>query len=427
MTNSSAALPALAADLGTSSTISNLSVAMYMLAMSIFPLWWSSFSELLGRRTVYLISTALFIVSALICALSSSAAMLIVFRVLTGGASASVQTVGAGTISDIWPSHQRGTAFGAFYLGPLVGPMISPIVGGLLSQRFGWRSTMYFLAGYGALLWLMLLLLLPETLPRPPLDSSSALRHEARSRRSARLAKNVLVDPLGVILILRFPPVLLTVLVAALAFGALFIVNVTIQQAFSAHPYAFSQRTVGLLYLPTGLGYFVAALLGGRWIDHIMARRARKARRYDEKGRLVFLPEDRMGENMWLANVIYPLGLLLFGWSISFGLHWLVPSAGGFLFGLASMMVFATSTTMLTEFVRKRSSTGVAVNNFVRNILSCVGTIVAAPWLDAAGPGYVFTAVSLFCLVAGLGGIWVLGRNAGQWRRQMDEALNDGP
>lgn len=79
---------------------------------------------------------------------------------------------------------------------------------------------------------------------------------------------------------------------------------------------------------------------------------------------------------------------------------------------------------MLTEFVRKRSSAGVAVNNFVRNILSCVGTIVAAPWVDAIGVGYVMTAVALFCIVAGYIGIWALRRNAPRWRKEMDKALN---
>ncbi|PHH69715.1 hypothetical protein CDD83_5633 [Cordyceps sp. RAO-2017] len=80
---------------------------------------------------------------------------------------------------------------------------------------------------------------------------------------------------------------------------------------------------------------------------------------------------------------------------------------------------------MLTEFVHTRSSAGVAVNNFVRNILSCVGTVVAAPWIDALGSGWVFTIVALFCMVAGFLGIWMLRRNAHRWRRAMDEALKD--
>ena len=80
---------------------------------------------------------------------------------------------------------------------------------------------------------------------------------------------------------------------------------------------------------------------------------------------------------------------------------------------------------MLTEFVRKRSSSGVAINNFVRNILSCVGTIVAAPWIDAIGFGWVFTTIGIFCAVAGSLGVWMLTRNAPRWRATMEDALKD--
>lgn len=78
---------------------------------------------------------------------------------------------------------------------------------------------------------------------------------------------------------------------------------------------------------------------------------------------------------------------------------------------------------MLTEFVRKKSSAGVAVNNFVRNILSCVGTVVANPWINALHVGWVFTIVCIFCMTFGFLGIWTLRRNARQWRQKMDEAL----
>src|SRR5688572_5897798 len=135
-------------DLEASETVTNLTVALYMLAMSIFPLWWSSFSETLGRRTVYIVSFALFLVFSVLSAVSVNISMLIVMRILAGGASASVQAVGAGTIADIWETAERGRAMGIFYLGPLTGPLFSPIVGGALSQAFNWRAPMWFLAVY---------------------------------------------------------------------------------------------------------------------------------------------------------------------------------------------------------------------------------------------------------------------------------------
>ncbi|UNI20742.1 hypothetical protein JDV02_006804 [Purpureocillium takamizusanense] len=444
------ALPVLTRELNTTQTVTNLSVAMYMLAMSIFPLWWSSFSEQIGRRTVYLVSFALFVVFSVLCAVSTSAAMLVVFRVLTGGASASVQAVGAGTIADIWEPRERGRAMSMFYLGPLLGPIIAPVVGGVLAQKLGWQATQYFLAIYGAVILLMLFFLLPETLARRPgandVDgdgdqqqqqqqqqaagqgaqlqrTTTAQSAKIETQRVARAVKRVVIDPLSVLLFLRFPPVLITVLVAAIAFGALFVANISIQQTFSEPPYNFAQLIVGLLYVPLGLGYFCASFFGGRWIDNIMAREARKANRYDADGKLIYLPEDRMRENMWIANTVYPLGLLLFGWTLRYGVFWFVPSLGGFFFGVSSMLVFSAATTMLTEFVHKRSSAGVAVNNFVRNILSCVGTVVAAPWINAIGTGWVFTIIAIFCLASGYFGIWILRRNAARWRRDMDEAL----
>lgn len=100
---------------------------------AIWPLWWSNFSETLGRRTIYLTSFAMFAICGVLSAVSTNIAMLIVMRMLNGGAAASVQAVGAGTIADLWEPFERGRAMGYFYLGPLLGPLLAPIIGGEFS------------------------------------------------------------------------------------------------------------------------------------------------------------------------------------------------------------------------------------------------------------------------------------------------------
>jgi multidrug resistance protein len=117
--------------------------------MAIFPLWWSAFSEAFGRRSIYLISFIFFVLFGILSAVSNSIAMLIVMRMLSGGAAASVQAVGAGTIADVWEPKERGRAMGIFYLGPLCGPLFAPIIGGVLAQRWDWRATLWFLVIYG--------------------------------------------------------------------------------------------------------------------------------------------------------------------------------------------------------------------------------------------------------------------------------------
>lgn len=313
-----------------------------MLSMSIFPLWWSSFSERLGRRTIYLASFVLFVVFNCLCAVSSSIAMLIVMRMLSGGASASVQAVGAGTIADLWEPRERGRAMGIFYLGPLCGPLFAPIVGGLLAERWGWRSTMWFLAAYGALTVIFIFFALPETLVvrKPALpdvannDMAPASRPLSRvssrqvvgvTTRWLKMLKIVFIDPLKIVLYLQYIPVLLSVYYASIAFGSLYVLNVSVEDTFGKPPYNFSTIIIGLLYIPNSVGYVVASLFGGRWMDSIMQREAKKANRYDEKGRPIYRPEDRMRENAWLGAFLYPAALIWYGWSADKGVFWLVP------------------------------------------------------------------------------------------------------
>lgn len=309
--------------------------------MAIFPLWWSSFSEALGRRTIYIVSFTLFLVWNILTAVSKTIAMLIVFRMLSGGAAASVQAVGAGTIADIWEPRERGKAMGIFYLGPLCGPLFAPIIGGAVAQKWNWRATQWFLAIYGFVTLLFLILALPETLKkrkdvkaisaqeagaRPSLQRTSTRQSvHLKTKKYVNILKVVFVDPLKIILYLRFPAVLLTVYYASVTFGSLYVLNISIQDTFEKPPYRFSTLIVGLLYIPNSLGYIIASVFGGRWMDYIMAREAKRAGRYDEKGKLMYQPEDRMRENAWLGAIIYPGALIVYGWTAEKGVHWIVP------------------------------------------------------------------------------------------------------
>lgn len=308
---------------------------------------------------------------------------------------------------------------------------------------------MWFLTCFGGLNFLSIVFFLPETLARrkpPPaaaptgatatspegsnLDRTTSLARMStrqsvavKTRRGAALLRKALVDPLSCIVYLRFPPVALTVGFAAIAFGSLFVLNISIQSTFSRPPYGFPVIIVGLLYIPSSLGYFISSLFGGRWVDSIMLREARKAGRYDDRGRLVFLPEDRLRENAWLAASLFPAAMLWFGWCADKGVFWLAPMVANFFFGLATMLVFGASATMLTEFMPKKSSSGVALNNFIRNIFSCVGVIVTEPLIGAMGVGWLCTMVALFAWITCNLGIWLLLRNGSKWRKLMDEKM----
>ena len=114
-------------------------------------------------------------------------------RVLSQSAASSVQAIGAGTIADVWEVKERGTAMGIFYLGPLVGgTTLGPVLGGVLTQTLGWRSTQWFLAIYGALVLVLIVFCLPETLevrtPTLPREAEKAAEAAKEASKQQDLA-----------------------------------------------------------------------------------------------------------------------------------------------------------------------------------------------------------------------------------------------
>ena len=457
---SSIVLPALvdiARYFDSTASVVNLSVALYMLSMAIFPLWWSSFSETLGRRTIYLTSFVLYVLFSVLGAVSTSVGMFVAMRMLSGAAGASVQAVGAGTIADVWEVKERGHAMGIFYLGPLCGPLLSPIIGGALNEGFGWRAIQWFLAVFGTVIFFFVLFCLPETLKerksvvasaetdvapqivaseneksglpadpvRPALSRTTTKQSvKVKSTKYLTWAKRAFIDPLRIILYLQFPAVAICVFYATTTFAALYSLNVSVQQTFSANPYNYTSIIVGLLYIPNSLGYFLTSIFGGKWVDRIMAREARKAGRYDHKGRLQYRPEDRMKENAWVGALMFPSALVMYGWTAEYGINTAAPMVANFFFGVGSMMVFAMVTTMLTEFMPRKGSHGVALNNFVRNIFSCIGAAVTEPLIVAIGNGWLFTGFGVICLVSGIYSIWAMKKYGDRWRVNMDKNMD---
>lgn len=89
---------------------------------------------------------------------------------------------------------------------------------------------------------------------------------------------------------------------------------------------------------------------------------------------------------------------------------------------MASMVIFSLATTMLTEFMPQKSSSGVALNNLMRNIFSCTGGIIGVPLINAIGNGWLFTILGIWALCSA-SVIWAMRHYGPRWREQMDREL----
>jgi len=120
-------------------------------------------SDRFGRRPVILISLAAYSFDFFIMAIAPSIGLILAARTLAGAFAATFSTANA-YIADISPPEKRAANFGligaAFGLGFIIGPGI----GGVLGDQFGARAPFFFVAGLGALNFLLGFFALPETL-----------------------------------------------------------------------------------------------------------------------------------------------------------------------------------------------------------------------------------------------------------------------
>jgi hypothetical protein len=192
--------------------------------------------------------------------------------------------------------------------------------------------------------WVFIFLALPETLKAKEVEAVAAVEAidttnavqpqisrttremvQNKSKKWIKMARMIFLDPLKNLLYLRFPAVFLTVYYASVTFGALYVLNISIQYTFERQPYEFKTTIVGLFYIPNSLGYIFGSIFGGRWMDSIMKREAVKANRVAADGKLIYRPEDRMRENAWLGAMLYPAALIWYGWTAEMGVFWPVP------------------------------------------------------------------------------------------------------
>lgn len=96
------ALPILKQDFRVGSAAINATVSVFMALCAFAPLFWSAFADWNGRRPLYLISLAIYLVAnILMAALPANYGALLFLRMVQAFGCSAVISLGAGTIADV--------------------------------------------------------------------------------------------------------------------------------------------------------------------------------------------------------------------------------------------------------------------------------------------------------------------------------------
>ena len=143
-------------------SIVSLSIAGYLGITAVLQLVIGPMSDRFGRRPVVLYGLTIFILASLGCMLASNIWVFLIFRVMQG-AIISGGVLSYAIIRDSATEQEAASQMGYVSMAMAVAPMVGPMVGGILDELFGWRSSFLFFTVVGLVVFVLCWIDLGET------------------------------------------------------------------------------------------------------------------------------------------------------------------------------------------------------------------------------------------------------------------------
>ncbi|KAF8652847.1 hypothetical protein AX16_004122 [Volvariella volvacea WC 439] len=436
-------------DLSATSDQFSLTISLAILAHGFSPLFWSAFSEVKGRKMIYVVSLTLAALGSVATAVSVNIAMVIVFRCVQNLGLSAVMTIGAATLADIYDPAERGTKMGIYYIAPPLGVAIGPLLGGGLTQGFNWRAIFWFLTINCGVIVLLFLFVFRDTFRK---ERSLTYQNIVKARMKAKATgeertgsvgsldddkgkvderkgggegrgsgENRIsirdVNPLKIqVLILKRWNNFVVLFASSLQFGFSLMVTYTTARTLSNPPYHYDAFEIGLVLLAYGFGCMAGSIIGGRWSDRELAKRKQ------ENGGKGYA-ELRLKSTI-LGDVMLPLTVFGFGWVCRRGVHVSAIYVLLFSCGFFNMWIYSSTLAYVVDANVGRSGSAISTNSAFRGISGFVAVQVAVPLQDGLGDGWMYTIWTVILTISSVL-ILLVAFKGKEWRERA-EAKEEG-
>lgn len=191
-------LPEIADDLDATASQVQLSLTTCLIGLAVGQVVVGPVSDARGRRGPLVVSLLLFVLASALCALAPNIAVLVLGRFLQGFTASAGIVLSRAVVRDVFDGTALTKFFALLMVITAVAPMVAPVLGGgVLWLPFGtWETIFWALALLGLAITAVVVLALPETLPRErriPSGLGSTLRTMARLLRDRRFMGYALI------------------------------------------------------------------------------------------------------------------------------------------------------------------------------------------------------------------------------------------
>ncbi len=159
-------LPAIGRELDATTAEVQLTLSAFLLGFAVGQFVYGPIADGMGRRPVLLAGLSVFTLASIACTLAPGIEALTAARFAQALGAAGPIVLARTIVRDLYEGSRAGRELSR--MGAIMGivPALAPILGGLLQELFGWRSTFAATVLFGLLLSGAVALTMPETLPQ---------------------------------------------------------------------------------------------------------------------------------------------------------------------------------------------------------------------------------------------------------------------
>ena len=131
-------LPTIAGNLGVSYNQSTWVITSFTVCMAISLPLTGFLARRFGEVKLFVWCTLLFSLTSLMCGLSQSMGMLLLFRAIQGAVAGPMYPVTQSLLIAVYPSEKRGMALALMAMVTVVAPIVGPTLGGWITDNYNW-------------------------------------------------------------------------------------------------------------------------------------------------------------------------------------------------------------------------------------------------------------------------------------------------
>ncbi len=159
------ALPNVASGLHASVYMVEATLAIYFLGFAFGVLLWGAVSDWSGRRNAMLVGIMIYGVGTFGCGNAESINALLLWRLIQAFGASVGSIITQTILRDSYEGAERTKLFSVMSAALAFSPAIGPVLGGIISEFWGWRANFWTLTGIAIAIIIWTFLLLPETRP----------------------------------------------------------------------------------------------------------------------------------------------------------------------------------------------------------------------------------------------------------------------